>query len=562
MKLLLVGNPNVGKTTIFNALTGARFRTGNFHGVTVEVAERSLKGEKNHLVCDLPGVYAPRGSGKEEEIAYAYLEKYREENAVLVQVIDLRYLERSLRLTQTLSAFGLPVFIVFTMKSRFERSGGFFDPERFTSETGFPCVVLSRVSAREAERLKTALIDFTKNKRSVSPRFTIGRYVYRAPSRKESAFASLLLRPAFAFPTFFLFAALVFFVTFGENMLGDRLKTLCEAAVSRLGEKIGGKLESPIVKSLVADGFFGGVGSVASFLPQLALVWLFLGVLEESGIASRLAYAADGLLEKVGLSGRTFFAVLLGYSCTAAAIPATRTADTLSERKRATACLYFLPCSAKLPVYLTLVSAFFDNAFAAVALFYLLSTGMGLAAAAYLGGEEPSVLLEIADISVPNPVFVLKKLLFQLKGFIIKVSTTVLAFTLVVWGLSSFGLTGVCAVEESFLAKLCGVLRYAFYPMGIRDWRYAFAAVGGLIAKENIVGSLGVLFPNGFALSAPSACAFLTFLTLMPPCVSAISACARELGRKRAWKYAALQTVVALACAYAVGLLVRLFLAI
>ena len=553
MKLLLVGNPNVGKTTVFNALTGAHLRTGNFHGVTVDVAEHPLKGEQSIVVCDLPGVYAPEGSGKEEKIAYAYLEKCRKENAVLVQVVDLRYLTRSLRLTQTLSRFGLPIFIVFTMRSRFERAGGFFDPERFTAQTGFPCTVLSRPNARETEKLKNTLLQFAKTKQfPLIPRFTLTQEVYRPPERKEGFFASLLLRPAVAFPVFFLFAALVFFVAFGENMLGDRLKSLCERAVNRLALFVSSKLENPTVKNMVKDGFFGGVGSVASFLPQLALVWLFLGALEESGIASRLAYAADGLLEKVGLSGRTFFAVLLGYSCTAAALPATRTAGEFSERKRAVACLYFLPCSAKLPVYLTLVSAVFENAFLAVCLFYLLSTGMGLAAAAFLGGDEPSVLLEIADICIPSPVLVVKKLLFQLKGFIIKVSTTVLAFTLIVWGLSSFGFTGVCSLENSFLAKLCGVLRYAFYPMGITDWRYAFAAVGGLIAKENIVGSLGVLFPDGFLLNAPSACAFLTFLTLMPPCISAISACARELGAKRAWKYALVQTSFAFCCAYAV----------
>ena len=311
----------------------------------------------------------------------------------------------------------------------------------------------------------------------------------------------------------------------------------------------GGAIDSPIVRSLVCDGLIKGAGSVFSFIPQM---YLFLDILEESGFMSALAFMTDGLFSKIGLSGRAAFSVLLGYGCTAAAVTSTRALEDKSIQRRAVSALYFVPCSAKLPVYLTLLSSVFENTFLGAVILYVLGTGMGLAVAAFLKKDDSVFLMELADICVPDILFVAKKLLFQIRQFIIKVSTTVLVFTLVVWFLSSFSFAGAVAAEDSFLAHICGALKYVFYPMGITDWRAAFAAVSGIIAKENIAGMIAVLFPEGFAFSFPSACAYLTFVALIPPCVSAITACSRELGRKTAWGYAGMQTVFAFACAYLV----------
>ncbi len=219
------------------------------------------------------------------------------------------------------------------------------------------------------------------------------------------------------------------------------------------------------------------------------------------------------------------------------------------------AALYFVPCSAKLPVYLTLLSSVFENTFLGAVLLYVLGTGMGLCVAALFRKDDGGFVMELTEICPPDFLSVLKKLIFQIRQFIIKVSTVVLVFTVIVWFLSSFSFSGRVAAEESFLAQLCGVFRYAFYPMGITDWRAAFAAVSGLIAKENIAGMLAVLFPGGVAFDFPAACAYLTFVALLPPCVSAITACSRELGRGRAWGYAGLQIAFAFVCAYFVHFL-------
>lgn len=563
MKILLIGNPNVGKTTLFNALTGAHNRTGNYHGVTVGVSERLSRFSREDTVCDLPGLYSLDGMSMEERLAGEYIEKQKGE-FLAVQVSDAAHLKRSLKLTESLLSRGIPVVLAVTMCKKHRARGGRIDCGELSSRLKLKCFEVDalkkssvRAFAEKLSRLYPVLGDYRKNCRSAvlytkNGEIDGGANGYSPASSGENKFNRLCLNGFFALPMFFLLAGSVFFLTFGRGMPGDFLKTLSETLVCALADFCGGKINSPIVRSLVCDGFIKGAGSVLSFIPQIALMYLFLDFLEESGCMSALAFMTDGIFSKIGLSGRAAFSVLLGYGCTAAAITSTRALEEKDIQRRAVSCLYFVPCSAKLPVYLTLLSSVFENTFLGAVLLYALGTGMGLAVAAFTKRDDGVFLMELADICMPDLFFVAKKLLFQIKQFIIKVSTTVLAFTLVVWFLSSFSFSGPSSAENSFLAHFCGMLKYVFYPMGITDWRAAFAAVSGIVAKENIAGMLAVLFPEGIVFSFPSACAYLTFVSLIPPCVSAIAACSRELGRKTAWGYAGMQTLFAFACAYLV----------
>lgn len=616
MKILLIGNPNVGKTTLFNALTGAHNRTGNYHGVTVGVSERPSRFPVLGTVCDLPGLYSLDGLSMEEKLAGDYIEKQTGEY-LAVQVADAAHLKRSLKLTESLLARGIPVVLAVTMCRQFRARGGEIDCVKLGGALGVRCFEADALRKKSVKAFAEALGAFfpslpryretcrlagskgkhfedffpeekenstdgaerdknagakRERKAALKPGNAAGegadgaaektRTAVRKEVRKTEGYVPadsrtnrlnrLCLNGFFALPAFFVLAGLVFFVTFGTGMPGDFLKTLFEALIERVAGFAGGAIDSPIVRSLVCEGLIKGAGSVFSFIPQIALMYLFLDILEESGFMSALAFMTDGLFSKIGLSGRAAFSVLLGYGCTAAAVTSTRALEDKSIQRRAVSALYFVPCSAKLPVYLTLLSSVFENTFLGAVILYVLGTGMGLAVAAFLKKDDSVFLMELADICVPDILFVAKKLLFQIRQFIIKVSTTVLVFTLVVWFLSSFSFAGAVAAEDSFLAHICGALKYAFYPMGITDWRAAFAAVSGIIAKENIAGMIAVLFPEGFAFSFPSACAYLTFVALIPPCVSAITACSRELGRKTAWGYAGMQTVFAFVCAYLV----------
>lgn len=554
MKILLVGNPNAGKTTLFNALTGAHGHTGNYCGVTVGVSERASRFPGLGTVCDLPGLYSFDGMSMEERAAGEYIARQREsgEPFLAVHVADASSLVRSLRLTYALLDMGVPVVLALTMCGRFRRRGGTLDCEKVGRSLGVPCFEVNALRKKSAAAFAASLARISPG--AVPPAFPRPEIPagYVAPPARERKIDGLFLNGWIALPAFFLAAGLVFFLTFGRGMPGDLGKSLLEAFFSRLAEWAGGRISSPLVRSLVCDGLIAGVGGVLSFLPQIALMYLFLELLEESGFMSVLAFMTDGLFARIGLSGRAAFSVLLGYGCTAAAVSSTRALENRSVQRRAVAALFFVPCSAKLPVYLTLLSSVFENTFLGAVLLYVLGTGMGLLLAAFLRREDGDFVMELTEICLPDFLSVCKKLIFRVKQFIIKVSATVLVFTVAVWFLSSFFFSGPVPAEESFLAKLCGVLRYAFYPMGIDDWRAAFAAVSGLVAKENIAGMLAVLYPEGPAFSLPSACAYLTFVALIPPCVSALAACARELGGKTACLYAALQTLFAFLCAYLV----------
>lgn len=545
LRVVLAGNPNAGKTTLFNSLTRSSLRTGNFHGVTTTASEKKRGGI---TYVDSPGLYAMNAYSMEENCASEELKGAD----LIVNVCDALTLVNSLNLTHRLISAGKPVVMYVTKSGQLKRRGGRIDKDKLSSYLGIPVFICS---PKQLKRQIENGINFNILKKDIpqSQFYSAGR---EGVSRADKLFYNCYFASFF----FVCAIALMFFLAFHPLMIGAYLKGLTETLiVDKLGSALTSFMQNEILISLVRDGILGGAGSVLSFIPQLAVLYLFLTLLDESGIMSALSFATDGLFEKVNLSGRTAFSLVSGFGCTAAAIMTTRGYSTESAQKRTVAILPFIPCGAKLPVFLTFLSPLFKNPFPVITLLYFSGLGLSLLVSLLLKGGKEGMLSEVTPIILPSANTVLKKLYFYLKGFIIKVAVTVTLFCTVSWFLSHFSFSFQYAeTDESILAALSRLITPIFYPMGVTDWRLAYAALCGFIAKENVAATVAMLMPLGAGLDTAAALGMCAFILLCPACVSAFSASCREAGLKFTLKCFAVQTVIAFLGAYLIHFLFML----
>ena len=615
-RILLVGCPNCGKSTLFNALTGGHAKTGNWHGVTVakSVREADLCGLRAEI-ADLPGVYSLGDCAMEERAARDAV--LSEGVSLAVCVADAAALPRSLELLAFLVRRGKRAALVLTMRDVLERRGGFVKEALLAERLGVPVLAVCAHQKQDIARLRRFLhkclkdagcpdqgnaappvpvqdtkagaaqisfyynnkeeasppVSFQNGKEKASAKAERGALPGGTPSLLAGAWAAgearqtlsekLLYTPAVV-PLFVVLLAAVFYAAFGSFGPGAACKGAIERLFAWLAELAAGGAEG--VGAHAAAEFLrallGSAGMLLSFLPQIAVLQFSLSFLEESGFLSALAFQADGLLARVGLTGRAVFPLLMGFGCTAAAVFTTRGMENERVQRRVVCILPYISCSAKLPVYLAVCSSFFEDPFAAVAGVYAAGVLLALAAALVLRkGEDDAFVFELARPQLPALLPLCKSLLFSLKQFIMKIATVVAAFLMAAWFLLSFSFSlhyVGAGSEASMLAAVSRGLRFLFVPMGIDDWRIALAALSGLIAKENVAGMLSLFYGQQLssAMSAPSAVAFLVFLLACTPCVSALAAARRAVGR-RAWLYAAAQTGIAFLLSYAVYGLLR-----
>ncbi len=562
--IALIGNPNCGKTTLFNAFTGSDRYVGNWPGVTVEKKEGVLRRQERAVtVTDLPGIYALSAWSAEERVVSDYLRT--EAPDVIVNVADAAHLERSLYLTLELLALGRPMVLALNCIDEVERQGAFVDTAALSRSLGVP---VAAVSARERRGLEdlldkaTAQISKGRISRPVLPEGPAARYRYihtltgqvtgGMGEERTERIDRLLLSRILALPLFFLLMLGVFSVTFGPlgSGMSRAVTVLLEEVLSpmvRQGLAAAGA--APWAASLAVDGILGGVGSVLSFLPQLAVLFFCLSLLEDSGYMARAAFLMDGFLRRLGLSGKAFIPMLLGLGCTVPAVLAARTMDSGRDRLLTILLLPFLSCSARLPVYGLIAGAFFP-AWSGPAVFslYVLGLLLGLLTGYLLrhtllkGGGTP-FLMELPSYRLPRPGDLLRHVWERLRGFLVKAGTLLLTVSVALWFLRSFGpgFRPISEGEASLLTLLGGVLAPCLRPLGFGSWQAAVALIAGLMAKEAVASSLYLLcrlspLDGGGAAAAAlsglftpaSACAFLVFVLLYVPCAAAVAAIARE----------------------------------
>lgn len=671
IKIALAGNPNSGKTTLFNALTGANQFVGNWPGVTVEKKEGRLKGHKDVTIMDLPGIYSLSPYTLEEVVARNYLITDRPD--AIINIVDGTNIERNLYLSTQIMELGIPVIMAVNMMDLVEKSGDKIHIDKLAGKLGCEVVKISALKGTGIKEAAEKAVAAAKQKNAAAPvhefapeveevisktenklpsdileeqkRFfaikllekddkiaeqmssvpdvsdeikelekkldddtesiiTNERYVYISSiigecltkSRKEKLTISdkidkIVTNRWLALPIFAVVMFIVYYVsvtTIGDIVTGWTNDTLFgEWIVPGVTNALESINCADWLTSLIADGIVAGVGAVLGFVPQMLILFIFLAFLESCGYMARVAFIMDRIFRKFGLSGKSFIPMLISSGCGVPGVMASRTIENDRDRKMTIMTTTFVPCGAKLPIIALIAGAFFDNkgwvSWSAyfVGIAAIICSGIILKKTKMFAGDPAPFVMELPAYHLPTVGNVLRSMWERGWSFIKKAGTIILLSTIVLWFLQGFGWVDgsfVMLEEEqldySILAKVGNVIAPIFKPLGFGDWKMAVAAFTGLIAKENVVATFGILFGFGevaedgmeiwsqlaATITPIAAYAYLVFNLLCAPCFAAMGAIKREMNsRKWFWFAIGYQCILAYLvglCIYQIGTLI------
>lgn len=547
--IALVGNPNCGKTTLFNRLTGSTAHVGNWPGVTVEL--RRGKYRDGVKIVDLPGNYSLDPFSPEEKAATDCISQGSID--VIINIVDATCLERSLYLTTQLLEKSTPVVIALNMMDEAKRRGIKINVERVSVALGAAVIPISAVSDSDFDTLINTALEMRHNRFAPIPRgrtyseTAAARYRFieervmpnvTIPKTKTltERLDRILLNRLFALPVFAVIMAVVFALVFGK--VGNALKDSASFLISCMANAVTGLLlklgmtEGGFAHSLISDGIFGGVGEVLSFLPQILLLFMLISLLEASGYMARAAFITDRILGHFSLTGKSVVPLLMGFGCSVPAMMSARTVESRSQRRLTVAMIPFMSCSAKLPVFVVLSSAVLGGKwFAAVGFMYLLGvfcamcTG-AVASSVVLKGAHRCFVLELPEYRLPTERNLWSTLKEKASHFLTKAGTLILISTVALWLMRETGL----------LAKIGTAMSPIFAPLGFGSADMSISALSGFIAKEMVVSTMSMLsggsIPAG-ELTTASMLSFLSFCLLSPPCVAS---CATLFGEMKSVK--------------------------
>ncbi len=670
VKIALAGNPNSGKTTLFNALTGSNQFVGNWPGVTVEKKEGKLKGHKDVVIMDLPGIYSLSPYTLEEVVARNYLLAERPD--AILNIVDGTNLERNLYLTTQLAELGIPVIIAVNMMDLVQKNGDKINIQALARDLGCKVVEISALKGTGIMEAASLAVSAAQKKEKAVPVHQFGKAVesgleeIRArldssiPEEQKRFFAiklferdekiiegmasvpfieEIIVRMEEKFDddsesiitneryTYIAKILKDSYVKAGKNQrtISDKIDRIVTnrilalpifAAVMWLvyyisvttvgtivtdwtndvlfGEIIPPAIEIVLVsincaewlQGLILDGIVAGVGAVLGFVPQMLVLFIFLAFLEACGYMARIAFIMDRIFRKFGLSGKSFIPMLIGTGCGVPGVMASRTIENDRDRKMTIITTTFIPCGAKLPIIALIAGALFGGAswvapsayFVGIAA--IICSGIILKKTRMFAGDPAPFVMELPAYHMPTIGNVLRSMWERGWSFMKKAGTVILLSTIFIWFTSSFGFVDghfgmVEDLSQGLLAGIGSAAAWLFAPLGWGDWKMAVAAITGLVAKENVVGTLGILF--GFAevaedgteiwgnlassYSAAAAYSFLTFNLLCAPCFAAIGAIKREMNNaKWTWFAIGYQTALAYAvsfCIYQLGIFIQ-----
>ncbi|AOR24069.1 ferrous iron transport protein B [Clostridium taeniosporum] len=554
--IALLGNPNVGKTTLFNALTGSNQYVGNWPGVTVEKKEGYINDVK---VVDLPGIYAMDTFSNEEKVAKDFLKNGQVD--LILNIVDASNLNRNLYLTTQLKEFNKPIILAVNMIDIAESKGIFIDYKKLSKLLDVEIIPISAGKNIGIEKISHALQNINFKTPVNNDKFTFSseedaylfienvlkQCIKSEPKEKitiTEKIDKILLNPYFAYPIFLMIIALMFQITF--SWIGQPLSDLLDEFLNDSFVPFVSNLLSttkPWFQSLIVDGIIAGVGGILVLLPIILVLFICITLLEDSGYMSRVAFLMDKLMRKMGLSGKAFIPMLIGFGCTVPAIMTARTLESEKDRKLTSLLVPLMSCNARLPVYVVFASVFFTKHrglvvaslyFLGVLLAFLLGI---LFKNTYFKKDEEPFIIEIPEYKMPKLSSVLRQTGDKGKDFLKKAGTIIFAMSVVIWFLSNFNFSGmVNEINDSILASIGNTIAPIFSPLGFGNWQSAVSLLSGLLAKESVIASMQVIFGGNLDVvltshfTALSAYTFLVFILLYTPCISVIGTMKKEFG--------------------------------
>ncbi len=594
MRIALAGNPNSGKTTLYNGLTGKNEHAGNWAGVTVDHREASIKktytANADITAVDLPGAYSMSPFTSEESITSTFVKN--ENLDVIINIVDATNLSRSLFFTTQLLELGIPMVVALNKNDINEKKNTKIDVAKLSKELGCPVVLTTATSAKglesvmeEAQKVagKSQSAPYTQgdidlhSKEAVvaadKKRFDFvnsvvtkveTREVLTSEKNSQDKLDSVLAHKVLGLPIFAVVMWAVF--TISQAYAGPVIADILVGWIEGFGEMVGGMVEgaSPFLQALLVDGIIGGVGAVVGFLPLVMVMYFLIALLEDCGYMARVAVIMDPYFKKVGLSGKSIIPMIIGTGCAIPGVMASRTIRNERERRTTAMLTPFMPCGAKLPVIALFAGAFFADAtwvgplmyFAGIALIVL-----GALLVLKITGtkvRKSFFIIELPEYKIPSLKYATLAMLDNAKAFIIKAGTIILVCNAAVMVMQSFDWS-LQLVEEgmestSILATIASPFALLFIPLGFGTWQLAAAAVTGFIAKENVVGTLAVVYgitnfidteelelvggatevAQVMGMTSVAALAYLMFNLFTPPCFAAIGAMNAEM-HSRKW---------------------------